>query len=172
MPFGIVNLIFVALLWSRWTNKVIQLSVYFVYLLLTIALTCVSLVRDLEKPFESCLDAGGAVTLFCFQMIFCVRAPGRALGNLDPSRRRDASRRVASQIAEVGMCRSSSARLRALVSLDTSACMFSTLPRWPVRSGPPKTADSSAGGTRTKLTGHVGPPVDWLPSPAALQAPR
>jgi hypothetical protein len=75
MPFGIAHLVFVALLWSRWTNKVLQLHVYMVYLLLTIALASVSLARDLAKPFDECLNAGGAVTLFCIQLLLCVRRP-------------------------------------------------------------------------------------------------
>jgi len=73
MPFGICNLIYVATLWSRWSNKISQLTFYLIYLLFSLSLLIVSLSRSLTFNFETCPSEGTAVTLFVFQLLFIVR---------------------------------------------------------------------------------------------------
>ena len=61
------------MLWSRWTNKVIQLNVYMVYVLITIAMAAVSLSRNLQGGYANCLSLPGAASLFAIQCTCCVR---------------------------------------------------------------------------------------------------
>ena len=78
MPFGFLNLIYIAVLWSRWSNKVIHLNAYMVYVLINIALLSVSLARVLEADYVNCPSPAGAIGLFVVQLLVCVRERARA----------------------------------------------------------------------------------------------